>query len=330
MLHFFEQLHYLWLIIGLIVVAFAFFRYQKWRNAAASRINPALWQSVFTQKNNPKRYVYIFVAQITCLAAMVVALCNPQWGAATKKVLRNGVDIVFVVDASGSMMATDVQPNRLDLAKKIMRQAVSQLQNNRFGVVIYAGDAYPQLPLTSDLGAAQLLIDEITTQAPPTQGSYSSRAIELATDFFERQADNTKLKNRIIFLISDGEDLQGDAQTAAKNALEKNIFVHTIGIGTEQGSKLFTDSTRTEFKKNEAGELVLTKLNSRLLAQVATSGGGSYLHATDVGQAQSFIQNNLQSLQKKAYEATISTATNPKFQVFLAVAMLILVLICVV
>jgi Ca-activated chloride channel family protein len=321
MVHFQSSIYLAFGLFGLLIIA-AFWAYSRWRKRVLMGIKPVFYPIIFTK--NPLKKTYALPAlQVCVVLCMAVMLASPQWGSETKKQRRTGVEIIFVVDISNSMLAADQLPNRIYFAREIMELAVKNLQENRIGIVLYAAETYTLLPLTTDIDAILLQINEIYPTLAATQGSYSSRAIDLASEMFEKQQKN--LRNKAIFLISDGEDMQGNAAEAATNASDKGIMVCTIGVGTTQGTNIITIDDK--IKMDENNKEVITKMQPEALKQIATNGKGSYYHATNADAALSFIQKNIQTLQKNSFETTTITQTKVRFQIFIGIVLLLMVLI---
>jgi Ca-activated chloride channel family protein len=255
---------------------------------------------------------------------MVIALVNPKVGSKLKTVKRQGVDIVFALDVSKSMLAEDIAPNRLLKSKQIISKVLDKLGGDRIGIIAYAGRSYPLLPITTDYAAAKMMLQNADTDMIPSQGTAIASAIEMTNQYF----DDEDQKNRILVIISDGEDHEKDALAAAEVAKSKGIKVYTIGVGTETGGPipLKTRGQVTGYKKDGKGNVVVTKLDKRVLMEVAQATGGVYMDSQDTRQIVSEFTKILSGIDKKEFEATIFSDYEDQFQWFLSFAILFLVL----
>jgi Ca-activated chloride channel family protein len=253
-----------------------------------------------------------------------LALVNPQVGTRVETVKREGVDIVFAIDVSKSMLAEDVQPSRLERAKLAISRTLDELVSDRVGIITYAGQAYPQLPITTDYGAARLFLRNINTNLIPSQGTAIGEAIELATQYF----DDADQKNRLLIILSDGEDHEEGIQDAIEQARENQIRVYTVAIGTERGGPIpiYSRGGRTGFKKDQNGEVVITKLNTALLKEIADQGDGELWDGNGTRSLVSKISDEIAIMEKKEFETTLFSDYEDQFQWFLAPALLLLII----
>ncbi len=232
---------------------------------------------------------------LTFLAAclVVVGLANPQAGARLQEVKHVGADVVFCLDISNSMNAEDLQPSRLERAKQLVLRTIDKLQGDRIGLVVFAGEAYVQLPMTTDYSAARLFLQSVNTDFAASQGTSISTALELAEEVFpKRDEQATNAPGRAIIVITDGEDHEADAVAAAETLAGKGIVVHAIGMGSVDGAPIpvYRGSRRVGFRKNSANEVVVTKLNESILRGIAAAGNGVFVRATNSSVADDIVE----------------------------------------
>ncbi|TFG75203.1 MAG: VWA domain-containing protein [Flavobacteriales bacterium] len=259
------------------------------------------------------------------LAFLTLGLVNPKMGTKLETVKREGVDIVFAVDVSKSMLAEDIAPNRLEKAKRLVSEIINQLASDRIGIIAYAGQAYPQLPITTDYGAAKMFLQSMNTDMLTSQGTAISDAIELATTYYDDE-DQT---NRVLFIISDGEDHSEESiNDAVELAAENGIRIFTIGVGMTKGSPIpiKLNGIVESLKKDAQGEVVITKLNEEILMQIANEGNGEYINGSNTEEAVEYIKEQLLQMDKKEFEAKQFAEYKDQFQWFLGAGLLFLLL----
>ncbi len=258
------------------------------------------------------------------LLFMVFGLINPKIGTQLETVKREGVDIVFAIDVSKSMLAEDVAPNRLEKSKRLVSALLNQLASDRVGIIAYAAQALPQLPITTDYSAAKMFLQALNTDMLSSQGTALDSAIDLAATFFDDE-DQT---NRVIFLISDGEDHSEDAQNAAARAAELGIKIFTFGVGTEKGAPipLKRNGVVESYKKDLEGEVVITKRNAEVLEAIAKATEGAFQDGNQTQAVLDFVSEELKAMDKKEFEAKKYVTYKDRFQAFLIGALFLLVL----
>ena len=259
------------------------------------------------------------------LASLTMALVNPKIGTKLETVKREGVDIVFAVDVSKSMLAEDIAPNRLEKAKRLVSEIINQLASDRIGIIAYAGQAFPQLPITTDYGAAKMFLQNMNTDMLSSQGTAIDQAIELASTYY----DDEEQTNRVLFIISDGEDhSEGNVTNAVEDATNEGIRVFTIGVGKTKGAPipLKRNGIVESLKKDSQGEVVITKLNEEVLQEIADEGNGEYINGEYTEEAVAFIKEQLNQMDKKEFEAKQFAEYKDQFQWFLAAGLLFLFL----
>ncbi|MEQ9064700.1 MAG: VWA domain-containing protein [Vicingaceae bacterium] len=263
-----------------------------------------------------------FILYTTAFGLLVVGLANPQMGTKLEEVKREGVDILIALDVSNSMKAEDLKPNRLDRAKRAIEKLVDNMKSDRIGIVVFAGEAFIQLPITSDYSAAKLYAGSIGTDVIQTQGTALASAIETCIEAL----DSDDSKNRAIIIISDGENHEEDPIIKANEAFEKGIVVHTIGMGSVQGAPIpiYRNGKQVGFKQDNGGNTVVSRLNEEMLQNIAQSGNGIYVRATNNSTGLQSIFNEINKLEKTEYEAKQYTDFEDRFQPFVGLVLLIL------
>lgn len=258
------------------------------------------------------------------LIALIIALINPKIGTKMETVKRQGIDIVFAVDVSKSMLAEDVAPSRLDKAKQLVSQLINNLGNDRIGIVGYAGSAYPVLPMTTDYSMAKMYLQNMNTDMVSSQGTALSDAIQLATQYFD--ADDT---SKLIILISDGEDHGDGAEDTSKIAEELGIKIITIGVGTVNGGPIpikGVNGQAIEYKKDKEGEVVITKLNKETLEAIANNANGGYIQGNSTKEVVEKIKNALDNIEKTEFETQQVAEYQTQYQWFIGIAFFLLLL----
>lgn len=254
---------------------------------------------------------------------LVLGLMNPKIGTQLETVKREGVDIVFAIDVSKSMLAEDVAPNRLEKSKRLVSAILNQLASDRIGIVAYAAQAIPQLPITTDYSAGKMFLQALNTEMLSSQGTALDSAIDLSGTFFDDE-DQT---NRVIFLISDGEDHSEEASNAASRAAALGIKIFTFGVGTEVGAPipLKRNGVIESYKKDFDGEVVITKRNQKILEAIALATDGKYQDGNDTQAVLDFVLEQLKAMDKKEFEAKKFVSYKDRFQPLLIGALFFLI-----
>lgn len=257
-------------------------------------------------------------------AFLTVALINPQLGSKMTEAKIQGIEVMLAVDVSNSMRAEDLKPNRITLARRAIERFVDKLRGDRIGIVVFAGEAFIQLPITNDYGAAKLFLNSVDPDVVPTQGTAIGAAIELAVDGF----DFTSPAQKAVIIISDGENHEDDAVGAATEAAARGVKVYTIGIGSTKGSPIpeFRGNTKTGFRKDREGNTVITRLNEDMLKDISAAGGGSYIRASNAEVGLNTLLEELNELEKTDMGSVSFAEYEDRFQVFLVLALLCLLI----
>lgn len=316
------QYLYLLLIIPILILLFGFAQYYKKRALAKYGDISVIEQLMpFVSKSRP---VLKFIFLIIAIVAIIFALADPQFGSKLEKVKRNGAEIIIALDVSNSMLAEDIKPNRLERAKQAISKLVDNMENDRIGLIVFAGDSYIQVPVTSDYSAAKMFLSSINTNIVSKQGTAIGSAIDLAMNSFTPESDMEKA----LIVITDGENHEDDAIKAAKLAYEKGITIHTIGMGSPQGAPipLHKDYGQTVFQKDKDGNTVISKLDQGTLQDIASEGGGVFIRANNTQTGLNKLFERINKMEKKEMEERIYTDFEHRFQYLLVIALLFILL----
>jgi Ca-activated chloride channel homolog len=280
--------------------------------------NPQLVKELVPYASVRKRIIKITVF-ILAFSFLILALCNLQTGSKLTEVSREGGDLMVCLDVSNSMLAQDLQPNRLERAKYALEKMIDKLEGDRLGLIIFAGEAYVQLPITSDYTAAKLFLSSINTRMVPVQGTNIGAAINKAVESFGKDIG----KNKAVILITDGENHEPEALAAAEEAGKAGIMINTIGIGSEGGVPipLVENGVVKGYRKNKEGETVVTKLNSEILKSIAAKGNGVYVQATQSDLGINAILDKVDELEKNKMDTKMYTDYEDQFQWFLGISL---------
>tara|TARA_B110000908_G_scaffold171401_1_gene234017 strand:+ start:3496 stop:4536 length:1041 start_codon:yes stop_codon:yes gene_type:complete len=312
---------YLFAIMPLIVVVFLLVLWWKKRTQrkfASAGMLQKLAPDISVFKSVLKLLFFIFG-----ISFLILALVNPKIGTKLKTLKREGVDVVFALDVSRSMLAEDIAPNRLEKSKQIISKIIDKLGSDRVGIIIYAGNAYPLLPITTDHGAAKMFLQNASPDLVSSQGTAINEALNLAKTYY----NNDEQTNRFLIIISDGEDHQEETKQLAQNISNDGIKVYTIGVGTEKGAPipLKVNGSLIGYKKYK-GETVLTKRNSNLLKGVADAANGSYIDGNLTEKPVRAIEEIIGNAEKTEFETKQFSDYKDQFQWFLGIGMLFLLL----
>ncbi len=317
-----EYLYYLWILPALLVFSgwMLYRRRKKLIFLISESLIPRLCEEFSWAKAilKPALIVAFFLFSI-------LALSRPQWGARMETVRRHGVDIFAALDTSYSMNAEDVAPSRLAKAKSEIRSLIGKLNGDRIGLVSFAGNAIVECPLTLDYGAANLFLDIANTELIPEPGTSIARAIETASAAFIAK----ERKYKVLVILTDGEDLEGQVDAAIKKAKEGGVIIYTVGIGTPEGKPIPVRDAKgdiIDYRKDENGQVVISALGERILAQIATATGGRYFRATTSESEMDEIYDEISRLEKKELESRFLQNFEDRFQYPLSVAIMLLII----
>lgn len=315
-----ERLQGFWLV--LMVLLFLIWAGQKKAKRLQTFIEPKALPSL-TQSHSKSKERMKKVLVLGVLILLVLTLARPQWGEIKREIQRKGVEMIFLVDTSLSMLAEDIGASRTQKAKLEMKSFLKQLKGDRVGIVTFAGSGFVQSPLTLDYDAFVLFANSIQVGYIPDAGTSLSEAIRSAVNAFPK----SKQKNHVVIMLSDGEHLEGDVASAIRTAREARVRIYTMGLGTKEGAPIPLRSEQGKvsgYKKDRNGEVVITKLNEELLKQIAEETGGLYFPATPSEREVEWIYQHLQNLEKKEFKQRLVFEREDHFQLFLGFAILLL------
>ncbi len=318
----FAHTEYLYGLALLPVLLVLFFWAMRLRHRAMERFGNLLLLEQLMPTAGKRKSTVKFFLLFSAVAFLVLGVANLQIGTKLEEVKREGVDIFIALDVSNSMKAEDVKPSRLESAKREISLFLDKLQNDRIGLIVFAGDSYLQLPLTTDYSAARLFLSTIDVDVVPVPGTAIGSAIKLAMKSYVQG----EKKHKALIIITDGENHEDDAIVAAKEAAAEGIVVHTIGMGSPQGAPIpvYQNNVQIGFKKDNEGNVVITKLDEAGLQQIAEAGGGKFIRASNQQNELDTIFKEIQSMEKKEFGAKVFTEYEDRFQYFLAVAFALL------
>lgn len=323
MIHF-EHIEYLWLLT-LVVLLGLLWGYMLWRNNR--RIEQWADRPMFPRlipDRSPWRPAFKMALTLLGLSLLVVALANPQFGTRIEKGKRAGSDVAICLDLSNSMMAEDIQPNRLERSKRVVSNLLASFSGDRISLVAFAGSSFIQMPLTGDYSAAKLFLDDMDCSMISEQGTAIGDAIDKAMQtlgYGDEDQEWVKNKSRAIIVISDGENHEDDAVGAARNAAREGVRVCTIGMGLPEGTPIpeFDNrGRRNNYKRDRGGSIIMTRLNEQMLREVADAGNGVYVRASNAGSGLSEITNLIANLEKEEFGEAQFSAYESRFMYPLA------------
>lgn len=320
----FEDPIYLWAL--LVIPVLLLIRLAGWRRRRSKLRkfgDPELVRQLMPNVSKFRPTVKFWLL-LVAWALLVVMVARPQVGAEVQRDKRNGIEAIICLDISNSMLAQDVAPSRLDKSKLLVESLVDRFTNDKIGLIVFAGDAYVQLPITSDYVSAKMFLQNIDPSLIQTQGTDIAQAINLGLHSFT-QADKI---GRAIIVITDGEDHEGGAVEAAAEARKKGVNVFILGVGDTKGAPIPTGDGG--YMKDRSGQTVMTALNEQMCREVAQAGSGKYIHVDNTSDAQTELNNDLARLQRGESEAVIYNAYDEQFQAFgILVILLLVVEVCI-
>lgn len=315
----FEHIEYLWLLTALVPVALLFVWFQLWRRKGLKQFGNTALVAQLTPDLSNSKHIIKFILLSLAYVFIILGFANPQIGTKQEKVKRQGIDVMVAIDVSNSMLSEDVKPNRLLRAKNFVSNFIDELNNDRLGMIVFAGRGYLQMPLTVDYSAARMYLKTINTGLVPTQGTNIAEAINLANESFVQE----DTKHKALIIITDGEDNEGGTDEAIEEATKKGVKIFTIGVGTDNGGPI---PTGKDYKRDEAGNIVLSKLNQAMLKELAAKGNGKYFQLGSGKDEITAILKELGKIGTKDFDELIFTDFDDKYQWCLAIAAVLLLL----
>ncbi|SKA17984.1 Ca-activated chloride channel family protein [Chitinophaga eiseniae] len=318
----FQHSEYLWALTLLLVLQLAFLGVSWWKRRSIRRIgDPALVEKLFAGYSR-KLFVFKFLLIFLAFFFGVLGLANLQKGSRMEKITRKGVDVVIALDVSKSMLANDIQPDRLTRAKQLISKLMDKLDNDRVGLVVFAGNAYLQMPLTIDYSAAKMYLSTVSPEMIPTQGTAIGQAIQVSDEAFNKK----ERKHKALVVISDGEDHDETALQKTRTAFDNGVVTNTIGIGSVAGSPL-PDPETGGYKKDREGNTVISKLNENELKGIAAAGKGIYQHLdNNTDDVVNTLVSKIDSMEQKEFGENVFTDYNSYFQYFLGICLALLLI----
>ena len=320
----FAHPEYLYALIILPILVVTFLVMQNAKRLARKKLGDPDLINRLTPGRSRSKPITKLILNLAGIAFITLACANPQIGTRLEEIKREGVDIIIALDVSNSMKAEDIRPNRLERSKQAISRLIDKLENDRIGMIVFAGQAYIQLPITSDYAAAKLFLSSIDTDIIPTQGTCIGCAIDLAGQSFV----GTDNKHKSLVIITDGENHEEDAIEAAKKANDEGIIIHTIGMGTLNGAPIpvYRNGTQVDFQKDNEGKTILTKLETLTLERIAVEGKGVFVQASNNDDGLNTILSQINKMQKKSFGSKQFTDYEDRFQYFLAAGLLLLLI----
>ena len=319
-----EEKWYLYFLAVIPVMTLLFLYIQFWKRKKQREFGDLdLIKKLSPEKSafKPALKLGVVLLALTCL---IIGLVNPKIGTKLETVKREGIDIIFAIDVSKSMLAEDVAPSRLEKSKQLVSQIINTLGNDRIGIIAYSGSAFPVLPITTDYGVAKMFLQTMNPGMISAQGTSIDQSINLATTYIDKK-DKT---NKLLIIITDGEDHSDAAADAAEEAKKVGLKIMTIGVGTEKGGTipLKRNGVVESFQRDQNGEVVITKRNAEVLKAIAKSAGGGYVDGNSTKEVLDYVKHALDNIQKTEFESTQMADFKSQFQWFLGFGFFLLLL----
>jgi Ca-activated chloride channel family protein len=319
----FAHIYYFYLLAVIPVLAVLLVLFLLWKKRTLAKYGD--WNVIrqLMPDYSMGKSIVKFFLMAAVLVSLVVAMADPQTGSRLEKVKRKGIDLMICLDVSNSMMAQDIKPNRLERAKQSIVRLIDNLEGDRIGIIVFAGKAYTQLPITTDYAAAKMFTSSINTGIVSTQGTAIAEALEVAANGFGESKHN-----KAIVVITDGEDHEGNVLEQAEAAVQKNITIYTIGMGLPEGAPIpvFSGDVQTGYRKDQDGQTIMSKLDETLLQRIASVGKGMYVRATTSETGLTKIFDDISKIEKSDIEEKQFSDYEDRFQYFVALALFLLVL----
>jgi Ca-activated chloride channel homolog len=312
----------LWILAGGPVISIFFLLLITNKNSLLKKFADVALLPYLVPGISTIRAVAKFLAFRIAFTFLVITLVNPMLGSKTAEAKIEGIDLMIALDISNSMLAQDLEPNRLERAKRAIQQALEDLKGNRIGIVVFGGESFVQLPITTDYSAAKLFLGTITTDIMPVQGTAIGSAIDLSLESFDYENGTQKA----IIVITDGENHEDDAIRAATDAAEKNVIVHTIGMGSVKGSPLplYQNGNMAGYRKDKEGNTIISKLDEKNCADIALAGKGIFLRATNSQLNLNALFEEINGMKKTEFGTVAYADYEDRFQLFLIIALFFL------
>jgi Ca-activated chloride channel family protein len=317
-----EEQKYFYYFVAIAGLLVAYLLVSLWKKNRQKTFADTILLERLSPEISPFKAVLKVITVALGLSFLIIALVNPKMGTKLKTIKRQGVDVVFALDVSKSMLAEDIAPNRLEKSKQLISKIIDKLGSDRVGIIIYAGNAYPLLPITTDHAAAKMFLQNADPDMVSSQGTAINEALKLAKSYY----DDDDQTNRYLFVISDGEDHEENVSYVADEATKEGIKIYTIGVGTTKGGPipLKREGTLIGYKKDRQGEVVITQLNDKTLSTIAKDGKGQYLLGNNTTKTVDYIDELLLAADKKEFETKQFSDYKDQFQWFIGLGLLFL------
>jgi len=319
----FEHPLFLNLLLLLPLLLLLYWFYNKWKTRAARSFGDLEVVSRLMLDVSPFRAHLKFILLLLTLSAVLLALANPQIGSKLEKAQRKGVDIVIALDVSNSMLAQDIQPSRIERARQSISRLIDEMENDRIGIIVFAGKAYTQLPITTDYAAAKMMLASASPDLVPVQGTAIGKAIDLAMASFKNEKSG-----KAIVIITDGENHEEEAIEKATEAAKAGIRVFTIGMGLTEGAPIpiYKNDQIVGFKKDRSGSTIITRLDETMLNKIAEAGNGIYVRASNTQAGLRKVFDEISRLEKVTVDTKSFSDYEDRFQYFIAIAIIAIIL----
>jgi Ca-activated chloride channel family protein len=319
----FAHTNILWGLLAIPVLLLLFLVVSRWKRKAIASLGDKNVVKLMMPQVSFSRPWLKFIFFLIAYACVIVGMADPQLGSKTEEVKRKGADLMILLDVSNSMLAQDLVPSRLESAKRAIAQLIDKLHDDRLGIIVFAGEAYVQLPVTTDYSAAKLFLNTINTAMVPTQGTAIGTAIDLGMKSFDFKNGTGKA----MIIITDGENHEDDAVKAAAAAKSRDVSVNVIGVGSAEGAPIpiDPDNKGAGYRNDNDGKQVISKLNEDMGKEIAAAGNGVYVRANNTNSGLGIVMNQITRVQRKLYDSKMFKDYEDRFQFFLAIALVLLV-----
>jgi len=319
----FAHTEYLWGLLLIPAFILFFIVVSRWKAKAVKSLGDRGVVNQMIPDVSFSRPWLKFILFTVAYGLLVIGAADPQLGSRMEEEKRKSADLMILLDVSNSMLSQDLAPNRLESAKRALAQLIDNLHGDRIGLIVFAGDAYVQMPITTDYSAAKLFLNTINTNMVPTQGTAIGAAIDLGMKSFDFKNGTGKA----MIIITDGENHEDDAVAAAKNATDKDVTVHVIGIGSPEGAPIpiYRNGKQEGFHTDSTGKTVVSKLDENMGKEIAAAGNGAYVRATNANSGLGIVMAQIDKIQRKTVDSKSFKDFEDRFQFFLGIAFLLLV-----
>lgn len=319
----FAHIEFLWGLLLIPAFILLFIIVSRWKAKAVKALGDRNVVNQMIPDVSFSRPWLKFILFSVAFGMLLIGAADPQIGSKMEEEKRKGADLIILLDVSNSMLSQDLAPNRLENAKRAIAQLIDNLHGDRIGLIVFAGEAYVQLPVTTDYSAAKLFLNTVNTNMVPTQGTAIGAAIELGMRSFDFKNGTGKA----MIIITDGENHEDDAVAAAKAATEKDVTVHVIGVGSAEGAPIpiFQNGRQIGFHTDSVGKTVISKLDETMGKEIAAAGNGAYVRATNANSGLGIVMDQIDKIQRKTVDSKNFKDFEDRFQFFLAISFILLV-----